>query len=161
MICSELMSNKFDFNKVTFKTCSSNCLEYLATTDQKTFEVKALSEEFRLFGWHHQLNSSKIKLTEASSHKKQQLKGINDTSRVFHLIGSFYILPLSPPVAGTTRRPTADPLRDLQKSVTYSSPWPTSPRDLQQSPWPTASTHGDLQKSVTYSRPWPTSSRDL
>ena len=25
------MSNKFDFNKVTFKICSSNCLEYLAT----------------------------------------------------------------------------------------------------------------------------------
>ena len=33
MICSEQMSNKFDFNKVTFKICSSNCLEYLATTE--------------------------------------------------------------------------------------------------------------------------------
>ena len=50
MICSELMSNKFDFNKVTFKICSTNCLKYLATTDQRAFEVKALSEEYRLFG---------------------------------------------------------------------------------------------------------------
>ena len=39
MICSELMSNKFDFNKVTFKICSSNCLEYLATKTEKDIEV--------------------------------------------------------------------------------------------------------------------------
>ena len=38
MICSELMSNKIDFNKVTFKTCSSNCLEYLATKIEKDIE---------------------------------------------------------------------------------------------------------------------------
>ena len=43
MICSELMSNKFDFNKVTFETCSSNCLEYLATKIEKDIEVYSKS----------------------------------------------------------------------------------------------------------------------
>ena len=32
----------------------------------------------------------------------QQLKGVHDISRVCHLSGSFYILPLSPPLAGIT-----------------------------------------------------------
>ena len=43
MICSELTGNKFDFNKVTFKRCSSNCLEYLATKIEKDIEVYSKS----------------------------------------------------------------------------------------------------------------------
>ena len=43
MICSKLMSNKFDFNKVTFEACSSNCLEYSATKIEKDIEVYSKS----------------------------------------------------------------------------------------------------------------------
>ena len=66
------MSNKFDFNKEIFKT------------------------------YYHQLFLNIWRPQRDHLTKQQQLKGVHDISRVFHLSGSFYILPLSLPVAGST-----------------------------------------------------------